>query len=122
MNNRGGALLGVIVLLALIAIAGWFAGAHTVIRTDKEIFWTQKDYFGFDKVYADTRTWNVVDYMENPDVTGALVSRGYKDLKMNMSGDEDSGTNMGDQLRGIYHDTAQKAGDFVDGLKDKSKD
>ncbi|MEA2101290.1 MAG: hypothetical protein U9P80_01785 [Thermodesulfobacteriota bacterium] len=77
-DKSGGTFLAFIVLLAFISIVAWAVGTHTIIRTDREVFWIEKPFFGLDRIYVDTRGWDVMDYLSEPAIAKALVARGYK--------------------------------------------
>ena len=79
-RSRVRAVLFVFVL-GLAVNAALFAGKYTVIRTDKEVFAVKTDGFDFDRVYIDVRGWTDADYPSNPQVTEALIERGYEHLE-----------------------------------------
>ena len=68
-------------VLGLAANTALFAGKYTVIHTDKEIFAVKADGFDFDHVYVDVRGWTEADHPSAPQITEALVERGYEQFR-----------------------------------------
>ena len=80
------------VVLAIVIIAAggitWFIGSHTVICTEKEYVFAQKEKFAFEKNYVDVRQWTILDYISNPEIAQALIANGYKELQEEMDKSE----------------------------------
>ena len=75
---------GWVVFLVLVAGCVWFPLAHTVVRTDRQLFLIRKPEYTFKQVYVDVRGWTGVDFLNNKELTKALVARGFKDLKQKL--------------------------------------
>lgn len=63
------------------AVAVWFFGTTTFVKTDKETFRMKKPSFGLSQTYVDTRDWGLIDYLDNPHIAKELIARGYSDIK-----------------------------------------
>ncbi|CAM2007159.1 hypothetical protein [Acanthopleuribacter pedis] len=61
------------VLMTLLVGTAVFLLAYQVIQTDSGFHIVQKDDWGFDKTWVDTRDWNAVDYLKNTDISKKLA-------------------------------------------------
>ena len=59
------------------AIAFWYFGTHTLIRTQDDFFWASHPEFTFEQCYLDVREWGPSDFLANPEITRVLVEHGY---------------------------------------------
>lgn len=60
-------------VIALLAGLGIFLLSYQVIQTDSGLHIVQKDEWGFDKAWVDTRDWGAMDYLKNTDITQKLA-------------------------------------------------
>jgi hypothetical protein len=108
--KRGVLLLTVLPLLAIAGGAAWYIGGHTLVRTEKEYVFVQKEKMGFENNYVDIRNWTIFDYLNHQEITQALIEKGYQDIKTKLE-------NSGGKAK--IDETVQKAGDALKSLSDK---
>ncbi|MBD3268312.1 hypothetical protein GF373_16725 [bacterium] len=72
--------ISLIVVVLILLVLLWVAGSYSLVITEKETVWVEKEAFGFHNMIADTRDWSMNDYLDHPEITKTLVDRGYEDL------------------------------------------
>lgn len=103
------------VLFVLLAVAGgaaWFVSSHTIIRTDKEYVFAEKEKMNFENNYVDVRNWTVLDYLDHPAIAQALIKEGYQDIKAELEKSD---------IKTKVDESVQKAGDVLKSFADQLK-
>ncbi len=77
-----------IILLILIGAGAFFAGSYTVVQTEEELVFLEKESFQYENVYLDVRDWTVNDYAEHPNILKGLINKGYSDLRKHLENSE----------------------------------
>lgn len=110
--KRGILLLIILPVIAAAGGAAWYIGGHTLVRTEKEFVFIEKEKMSFENNYVDVRKWTIFDYLNHQEITQALIEKGYSDLKKQMEQSD---------VKTKIDETVQKAGEALKSLSDQMK-
>ena len=61
------------IILVLVLGVGYFLAAYRIIQTKSGLHIVEKDEMGFEDFVVDTREWNPMDYLKNPEISKTLA-------------------------------------------------